>query len=100
MGDGVTSDQRRVRVRVLGRVQGVGYRWFAANSARRLGLAGWVRNAMDGAVEVAAAGPAVAVEQLLADLRRGPAHAHVSALEVDDASAGDAPLRTPFEITP
>lgn len=92
--------QRWVRVRVLGRVQGVGYRWFVANAARRLGLAGWVRNAMDGAVEMAAAGPAVAVEQLLVDLRRGPAHADVRALEVDDASAEDTPLRTPFEITP
>jgi acylphosphatase len=92
--------QRRVRVRVLGRVQGVGYRWFAANAARRLGLAGWVRNAMDGAVEMTAAGPAVAVEQLLVDLRRGPAQADVRALQVDDASAEDVPLRTPFEITP
>lgn len=100
MGDGVSGTPRRVRVRVLGRVQGVGYRWFAANAARRLGLAGWVRNAMDGAVEVAAAGPAVAVEQLLAELRRGPAHAHVSALEIDDTSTDDALLRTPFEITP
>lgn len=100
MGDGVSDAQRRVRVRVLGRVQGVGYRWFVANAARRLGLAGWVRNAMDGAVELAAAGPTVAVEQLLVNLRCGPAHADVRGLEVDDASAEDAPLRTPFEITP
>jgi len=100
MGDGVSETPRRVRVRVLGRVQGVGYRWFVANAARRLGLAGWVRNAMDGAVEMAAAGPAEAVEQLLMDLRRGPARADVRALEVDDASAADTPLRTPFEITP
>jgi len=100
MGDGVSAPPRRVRVRVLGRVQGVGYRWFVANAARRLGLAGWVRNANSGAVELEAAGSAEAVEQLLVDLRRGPARADVRALEVDEASAADTPLRIPFEITP
>lgn len=98
MGDRVSGAQRHVRVRVLGRVQGVGYRWFVTKAARRLGLAGWVRNTVDGAVEVAASGPAVAVEALLDDLRRGPARAAISALEVEDASAEGAPLPTPFEI--
>ena len=100
MGVGVSGAPRRVRVRVLGRVQGVGYRWFAARAARGLDLAGWVRNGMDGVVELAVAGPAGSVEQLLVELRRGPAQAVVRAVEVDDVTDDGPRLSTPFEITP
>ncbi len=65
------------RVEVRGRVQGVGFRWFARESARRLGLAGWVRNCADGSVEAAASGPDEAIAQFLALLRRGPDGARV-----------------------
>ena len=68
------------RVEVRGRVQGVGFRWFARESARRHGLAGWVRNRDDGGVEVAASGPPEAVERFLGELRRGPAGARVDDL--------------------
>lgn len=63
---------------VEGRVQGVGFRWFVVRHAEALGLAGWVRNRDDGAVEVAARGPAAAVAGLEAELQRGPSSAHVS----------------------
>ncbi|HXU62000.1 MAG TPA: acylphosphatase [Polyangia bacterium] len=67
-----------------GRVQGVGFRASAAHEARRLGLAGWVRNLMDGTVEVLASGDDSAVDQLVTWLKRGPRGAHVTGLDVHD----------------
>jgi acylphosphatase len=63
---------------VAGRVQGVGFRWFVRQQARRWGLRGWVRNRTDGSVEIAAAGPSEAIDGLLAAVRRGPDGAVVS----------------------
>lgn len=83
------------RVEVRGRVQGVGFRWYARENARRLGLAGWVRNRDDGSVEVAASGAAQAVGRFLEDLRRGPAGARVDdviALPVEGLGALDEPF--------
>jgi hypothetical protein len=54
--------QARVRVRVQGRVQGVGFRYFALQHARRLGVRGYVRNCSDGSVEVLAEGDRTALE--------------------------------------
>jgi acylphosphatase len=70
-----------VRAEIRGRVQGVGYRAWTAERARALGLAGWVRNRADGSVEAVFAGPADAVERMLADCRSGPPAARVDAVE-------------------
>jgi len=70
---------------VRGRVQGVGFRAATAYEARRLAVRGWVRNRMEGDVEVLAVGDAAAVDVLLAWLGEGPRGAHVSGLDVDDA---------------
>lgn len=67
---------------VSGRVQGVGFRQGTAAEARRLNLAGWVRNLQDGRVEVWAEGDAVAVRALASWLENGPAHAQVTDLEL------------------
>ena len=84
------------RARVTGRVQGVGFRWSAVREARRLGLRGWVRNADDGSVEVEAEGASPQLEDFLAWLRRGPAGAFVSDVEVHpvapDGARGDFDL--------
>jgi len=72
---------RALRARVIGRVQGVGFRWSAVWEARRLGLGGWVRNADDGSVEVEAEGSPAALDVFLGWLRRGPPGAHVSDVE-------------------
>jgi acylphosphatase len=61
-----------VRLIVQGRVQGVGYRWWAVGEARRLGLDGWVRNRADGSVELVAAGTPEELDRLQAACRRGP----------------------------
>jgi acylphosphatase len=62
---------------VRGRVQGVGFRWFVDHEARQLGLAGWVRNNIDGTVEVLAMGSTDQHAALLAKLQRGPRAARV-----------------------
>ena len=57
MSDGAGHDAAvRVHVTVSGMVQGVGYRYFTVTEARKLGLAGWVRNLMNGDVELEARG--------------------------------------------
>ena len=71
---------------IRGRVQGVGYRWWARGEARRLGLSGWVRNRQDGAVEVLAAGAPAAVERLIQLCREGPTAATVTQIELGEAS--------------
>lgn len=71
---------RAVRVRVRGRVQGVGFRWSALERARSLGVAGWVRNLPDGSVEAHVEGGHAQVEAMLAWLARGPRHASVEQL--------------------
>jgi acylphosphatase len=86
-----------LHIRVSGMVQGVGFRWFVRERARRLGLAGWVRNLPDGSVEVAAEGDVAQLELLRTEVQRGPRGASVERLE--DVSAAPAPpVATPFEI--
>lgn len=86
-----------LRVRVEGRVQGVGFRWFVRERARRLGLAGWVKNLPDGTVEVAARGDSQEVQMLRDALAKGPPGASVRAL-VDLPTEVLEELDTPFAI--
>jgi acylphosphatase len=72
-----------------GRVQGVGFRFFAEHAARMEGLAGWVRNQADGSVEVSAEGDQEAVLRFEAKLRRGPAGARLERVDAfDDTPSG------------
>lgn len=85
-----------IHVSIAGRVQGVGFRWFARESARRLGLSGWVRNCPDGTVEVAADGSDEALSRFREELARGPEAAVVS--EVGDLSEITGELDYPFAM--
>jgi acylphosphatase len=67
-----------VHLEITGRVQGVGFRWYIREHARQSGLAGWVRNRADGAVEVAAAGTVELLDALTRAARHGPPGAHVA----------------------
>ena len=66
---------------VRGRVQGVGFRWFVDHEARQLGLSGWVRNNLDGSVEVLAMGSDQQLEALRKKLEAGPRAARVDEVE-------------------
>ena len=69
------------RFLVRGRVQGVGFRWFVEREAHLLGVAGWVRNNADGAVEVLAQGTRDQLSALTARLQQGPRAARVDQVE-------------------
>jgi acylphosphatase len=75
---------RRVRVRIVGRVQGVFFRASCRRLAEELGVAGWVRNARDGAVEAVFEGNAEAVRTIVDWCGHGPPGAVVESIEVTD----------------
>ena len=81
----------------VGRVQGVGYRRFAQREAQALGLAGWVRNELDGSVRGEAAGAPELLEVLRARLLAGPAFGEVERLDWA-AAPEESALPFPFEI--
>ena len=70
----------------MGRVQGVGFRYFVWREAGVLGLNGWVRNRSDGSVEVLAAGQREALESLGHRLEEGPRSSRVTSVSVIDES--------------
>jgi acylphosphatase len=77
------------RFLVSGRVQGVGFRFFAEEAARVEGLTGWARNLPDGRVELLAEGDREAVERFEHKIRRGPPSARVDQVDTrEDFAAG------------
>jgi acylphosphatase len=72
------------RFLVSGHVQGVGYRYFAQDAARRDGLSGHVTNHPDGTVEAVAEGEAEALDRFERALRQGPSRSRVERVVVDD----------------
>lgn len=77
---------KAMRFLISGRVQGVGYRYFAERSARETGVTGWARNLDDGRVEVHANGTIAQLEDFEARLRMGPRFADVRSVESSDAA--------------
>jgi acylphosphatase len=69
---------------IIGRVQGVGFRYFAERCASQLGICGYVKNLWDGNVEVYAIGEAWALEELKRQLAEGPRSARVAAVDESD----------------
>jgi acylphosphatase len=98
MAGGEQLQERRLHAVVHGRVQGVGYRATTMDEARRLGLAGWVRNRRDGTVETLAEGSEAKLRLFLAYLNRGPWGAAVTSVAEDWAAAQGAPM--PFQLKP
>jgi acylphosphatase len=81
---------------ITGRVQGVGFRFFTQAAAAREGVYGWVRNVLDGSVEIEAEGEAEAIDRFEHRIRQGPRGARVDIVDVRDSAPDHH--NTGFEI--
>jgi len=88
---------KTVTVRIEGRVQGVYYRAWTEQTARRFGLDGWVRNRRDGSVEAVFSGSEIQVDEMLRRCAEGPPDANVTKVTVTDE--GGAPP-SGFQVLP
>jgi acylphosphatase len=84
-----SADAQPIRAHILvdGRVQGVGFRAFAARAATGLGLFGGVRNLEDGRVELEVEGSKTVIETLVGELTSGPPAARVTKIETEWSAA-------------
>jgi acylphosphatase len=94
----MSHSQTATLVRIQGRVQGVGFRYWTRDEAWDLGLTGWVRNEPDGSVMAMIAGPETAVAIMLQRLRGGPPNAKVANLTAEGVVVPD--LDGHFRILP
>ena len=85
------SGKQRIakKYRISGRVQGVGFRYFAERAAARLSLGGYVKNCSDGTVEVYAIGESTALEAFRLQLADGPRGARVLGIDESDEAVND-----------
>ena len=72
-----------VKITVSGRVQGVGFRYFIAETADNLGLKGYAKNLFNGEVEIAAEGRKQYLEELIRQAKTGPSHSKVKSCKVE-----------------
>ena len=84
------------RFRIMGRVQGVGFRYFVWREAEALGIDGWVRNRADGTVEALVRGTNEELERFQGRLQEGPRWSRVTSVSVTDES--DEDVAQGFEI--
>jgi acylphosphatase len=94
---GAGVQQRTVRVRIEGRVQGVGFRYWVERTAGELGLDGWVRNRRDGGVEAVFCGPIDRVDEMVQRCHDGPPAAVVEFVKVLDEAD---PPPAGFDVQP
>jgi acylphosphatase len=86
-----------IHLRIEGKVQGVGFRWFACERAEELGVVGWVRNTPSGDVEIAASGEPAKLALFETAISRGPTGARVTAVHHLPPSGGTS-YPSPFRI--
>jgi acylphosphatase len=77
------AHQARLRIRVKGRVQGVGFRAHVEYAARQLGVNGWVRNVGYDVVEAVAEGERAKLERLAEAIKAGPRGSNVEEANVE-----------------
>ena len=81
---------------VRGRVQGVGFRYFAIRAARQAGVVGTVRNLADGTVEAIAEGSVESIDEFRTELKRGPSYGHVE--QIDEMEMRPTGRYTGFDV--
>ena len=89
----MSEELRAKRFLISGRVQGVGFRWFARNAAEQVGISGRVRNLPDGRVEAGAA----QLRQFGAHIAEGPSFSHVT--DVREEELSEIPHYSHFDIS-
>lgn len=75
---------KRFHIVVSGKVQGVGFRYYARDVASSLGLCGWVRNLSGGGVEIEAEGAQSDIDRFIEELREGPALSRVTDVAIQE----------------
>jgi acylphosphatase len=79
-------------LKIKGRVQGVGFRYFTRQNARDLNIRGWVKNMPDGSVETVITGNCEQIFQMVKRLREGPRSARVTEIEELDTASVEEPF--------
>lgn len=98
MSEASAGQLERLSATIVGRVQGVGFRWWVRSAADRMGLTGWVMNGADErTVELVAEGPPRMIEELERLLQHGPPGAVVERVEATRSPASGTYVR--FQIT-
>jgi acylphosphatase len=92
------AEKQAKRFFVSGRVQGVGYRYFAMDTAEQISVTGYAKNLADGRVEVYAIGTGAQLRDFARELRRGPALAAVADVAEVDAEVLPA-FSSGFSVT-
>jgi acylphosphatase len=75
---------KSLKIKIYGRVQGVGFRYSAIQAATRIGVSGWVRNEWDGTVLVYCDGESLLVDRFVSWCRKGPSLSHVISVDIND----------------
>jgi acylphosphatase len=77
------------KIRITGRVQGVGFRWRAAHEAWKTGINGFVKNMSDGSVYIEAEGFSYQLNTFVAWCRKGPGTGFVDDVEIETCPPAD-----------
>lgn len=83
-------------IRIHGKVQGVGYRFYATRVARRLGLKGWIQNLRDGSVEAMVEGEGPTIDEWITEIKEGPRYAEV--VRIDQERRDNAGPLDDFDV--
>lgn len=86
-----------IRLRVSGRVQGVGFRYFTKKNAQKREISGWVRNEPDGTVLIEAHGDSERIEKFVHSVKDGPTHAEVDSVQQETIDESEKKING-FEI--